>query len=307
MISKIIVENFQSHKHSELELSEEVNAIIAPSNEGKSSLFRAIELVRTNRPLGEEYISWGTGDCYVTIKTKEGNLITRKKTKDSNEYIINKTSYKSFGASPPQQVQETLNIKDINYQSQSDRHFLLPPFYSAGQIASILNEVIGIDDIDRVRKYLKEKENEANRELKESKTNLTKIKKAKELFKDIGEHELIINTAEMLETDIVLNRKKYKQLIGLLQSISSIRVKIIALNRITSLEKNLLKAEKRNAIIQELIKKQKQLIILKEKIEEQRETIKQKSKTVSTLQKEIKITMPKICPLCGRSNKYAKI
>ena len=83
MIKKIIIENYQSHKKTIIELNTGVNAFIGDSDSGKSAAMRAINWVNSNRPLGEGFISdWSEG-CQVTIET-ETDIIIRKKTKSFN-------------------------------------------------------------------------------------------------------------------------------------------------------------------------------------------------------------------------------
>ena len=44
-IKKIILQNFQSHKYSIVELDEQLNVIVGPSDSGKSAIIRALKWV----------------------------------------------------------------------------------------------------------------------------------------------------------------------------------------------------------------------------------------------------------------------
>ena len=58
-IDKIILENFQSHKYSELEFVEGLNAIIGSTDSGKTAIFRAIKWALYNEPQGDYFVREG--------------------------------------------------------------------------------------------------------------------------------------------------------------------------------------------------------------------------------------------------------
>ena len=55
-IKKIILENFQSHKYSVIELNEELNVIVGPSDSGKSAIIRGLKWALYNEPSGDYFI-----------------------------------------------------------------------------------------------------------------------------------------------------------------------------------------------------------------------------------------------------------
>ena len=67
MISRVCLQNFQSHEESELELSPGINVIVGSSNSGKSAIVRAMEGVRTNRPWGTSFVRRGTRGATVAL------------------------------------------------------------------------------------------------------------------------------------------------------------------------------------------------------------------------------------------------
>jgi ABC-type transporter Mla maintaining outer membrane lipid asymmetry ATPase subunit MlaF len=71
-IKKLIIENFQSHKYTEVDFSEGFNIIFGPSDYGKSAIIRALRWVLYNEPGGLNL--YGTGHplqklqwCLITI------------------------------------------------------------------------------------------------------------------------------------------------------------------------------------------------------------------------------------------------
>ena len=51
-IKKIIIDNFQSHEHTEIEFGPGLNVIVGPSDYGKSAVVRALRWVLYNEPRG---------------------------------------------------------------------------------------------------------------------------------------------------------------------------------------------------------------------------------------------------------------
>ena len=55
-LKQITLKNFQSHKDSTIQLDRGLNAIIGPSDSGKSAIIRAIKWVLYNEPSGDFFI-----------------------------------------------------------------------------------------------------------------------------------------------------------------------------------------------------------------------------------------------------------
>lgn len=148
MISQIKVKNFQSHKETTLDLHEGVNALIGLTGAGKSVVFKSLDWLFRNRPLGDEYRSWWGGDTQVEIILKEGQRIGRVRTDSENYYYIDKQKFEAFGkGSPPRPVLDLLNLSDVNFQAQTDPSFLISN--SSGEVARYLNKAAHLDIIDQ--------------------------------------------------------------------------------------------------------------------------------------------------------------
>ena len=127
MINKLRLSNFQAHKSSELEFCPGVNAITGESDEGKTSIIRALYWASQNKPSGGDFISDFSkrGECSSTIVV-DGDEITRFKNKTKNEYIVNGQAFKALGKSGvPDEVRNTLQLSELNFQNQMDSPFLL--------------------------------------------------------------------------------------------------------------------------------------------------------------------------------------
>ena len=152
MISSLILNNVQSHKHSVLLFNPGVNIIVGTSDSGKTAVIRSLKYLAFNRPLGDAMrSSWG-GETYVKVKTTEGNTIKRIEGKEKI-YQLNDLTFKAFGVTVPNEIIATLNLEDINFQYQLDPPFLLSK--SSGEIAYYFNRIARLDKIDSSQSNIK--------------------------------------------------------------------------------------------------------------------------------------------------------
>lgn len=195
-IVKVILDNFQSHGHTEIDLDDGLNIIVGESNHGKTAILRGIMWAVTNQPLGNDFIMAGQDECSVTVCYNDGTSIKRGRTmKDTGYYDIyyhddngtlQRGQYRGFTNAVPVEVANVhqmpkVNItKDIethlNVLSQLDGPFLLTesPTVKAAAIGRITGTHVidaGIKDTNKAiqanRKAIKlykadigEKENE---------------------------------------------------------------------------------------------------------------------------------------------------
>ena len=152
MITKISINNFQSHKNTELELDKGVNILIGSSNSGKTAALRALYWLKDNRPSGISNAShWIlengklNGSFNISL-TKDNNLIIRERDNKYNGYILNEDYFAALKSEVPEEIKEILNLSDVNIQKQMDAPFLLSA--SAGEVARFFNKIVKLDIID---------------------------------------------------------------------------------------------------------------------------------------------------------------
>lgn len=158
-IVRVILDNFQSHKHTEVNFDDGLNIIVGESNNGKTSILRGIMWVIDNHPLGTDFIMAGEDECKVTVCYDDGTSITRGRTRKDTGYYdvyyrdenntLQRTTYRGFTNAVPVEVANVhqmpkVNItKDIethlNVLSQLDGPFLLTesPLVKASAIGRI--------------------------------------------------------------------------------------------------------------------------------------------------------------------------
>lgn len=157
MIKNIKIKNIQSHKDSELTLCNGINAIIGSSNNGKSAILRALNWAIKNRPLGTDILlsHWAINEkgnqndeMFIQITDDVGNTLTRRRTKEDNQYIINGKELNVVKTDVPDEVNKFFRLSDTNIQCQQDSPFLLS--LSSGEVARYFNKTVKLDMIDRI-------------------------------------------------------------------------------------------------------------------------------------------------------------
>ena len=166
MISKIKIQNFQSHKDTEIELAAGVNAISGRSDNGKSAIIRALNWVVSNRPTGWSFKNFDCGEqgkTVVEVDFDSGDSLVRQKSKSINEYLLNGEIFTAIKSDVPQEVQDLLDMPDYALQTQHEPFFLLQN--SAGDVAKRLNAICGLSVIDTAFSVASKKTNHTKKEL----------------------------------------------------------------------------------------------------------------------------------------------
>ena len=197
-IKKLIIHNFQSHKHSELEFGQDLNVIVGPSDSGKTSIIRALKWVLYNEPSGDFFIREGESEVSVTIELSNNTILKRYRTKSKNGYQLItsdgiETVFEGIGTSVPQEIIDITGISKmlldgdhsnaINLGEQLEGPFLLSEKTSTR--ANAIGRLVGVDIIDEaLREVLRDIRN----------LNLTKNSKEEsieELNNNIKEYDYI--------------------------------------------------------------------------------------------------------------------
>lgn len=197
-LESVRVFNFQSHENTFVKLSKGMNVFWGTSDHGKSSIIRGIRWVVLNRPSGDDFRKHNTEETEVIIEL-EDCLVERRKSKSKNEYEINYEDHgsvlKALRSAVPEDISSALNISEANIQQQHEIYFLIDK--SPGQRSKILNEVAGLEVMDKVLKKTNSdiKINNVNitalnNDLKEYQTNISDLERIKEADKFLRKLEL---------------------------------------------------------------------------------------------------------------------
>ncbi len=154
MLNSLTLKNFQAHVDSYLEFSPGVNVIIGESDEGKSSIIRAIQYLTQNRPTRNNFKHRYTKDPMHIIGVFDDNKIVRTKSKAINTYTINNGEpFKALKTEVPDEVSAIIKMTSTNIQSQDDAYYMLS--MKPGQIAKKINKVVDLDIMHEVLKSIK--------------------------------------------------------------------------------------------------------------------------------------------------------
>ncbi|WP_350345033.1 AAA family ATPase [Proteinivorax tanatarense] len=184
--------NFQSHTNSVLKFHKGVNVITGPSDQGKSSIIRALRWVLYNQPKGGDIIHYGQSHCSVTVTLDDGTSVTRERRRNSNRYVIEKdgerNEYSSVSSEILKIVQGVLKITPVFLDKDQKPEIniarqLEPPFLLSGTgslRAKAIGTIVGVHFIDAASrsvsgniKELSSKLNYKDEELKNLNEQLT--------------------------------------------------------------------------------------------------------------------------------------
>lgn len=224
-IKKIVIENFQSHQYSEIELTPGLNVVVGPSDHGKSAIIRAIKWVLFNEPKGNEFIKHGANYCKVMIEISNGYKIIREKSPTKNRYtVINLDGetniYEGFGHEVPDEVKKAHGIvkvvmdidKDIclNIGEQLESPFLISETGVAK--AKAVGRLTGVHIIDRaIRETLADIKRESQIEYK-CKKEIEELNNKLKMYENLDELREKIEKREEVLKKIEENMQKLKEL-----------------------------------------------------------------------------------------------
>lgn len=242
MIKSIRVQNCQSHKDTFLKFDSGVNVIVGDTDSGKSALMRSLRYALWNRPSSKALISHWGGVLQVELKLDNDTIIRKSDSKEI--YLLNDLEFHSFGTKVPEEIEKVINMNEINSQEQIDSFFLLTE--SPGYVASYLNKIANLEQIDSTIKSIKKELNETNRLIEHQSTDLKKKEAELKSFDFLSEFKKELSVADELQSEI---------------SVSEVHINV--------LEKSIAKLSEINNAIDE----KRELLLLKPDIDAALETI----------------------------------
>lgn len=227
VIDSILLENFQSHPKTELDLHPGVNAIIGASDKGKSATIRALRWCAYNEPSGTAHISdWiktkkgaiQAGErCAVTVR-KGSSVVTRYRDTESNGYTLGASSYTAIGADVPEQIKEALGLGEVNLQLQMDSPFLISE--SAGEVARFFNRAIKLEEIDKALTVSEAKKRESNASIRTLETQLSEAQAKLETYGWVERAEDLLADVEVCQAKLAEETDREERLENALKQLS---------------------------------------------------------------------------------------
>jgi len=194
MIESLRLRNCQSHKDSLLEFHSGLNVLVGDTDAGKSAIIRGLDKVINNNTPSKELISHWGGTLSLSTKVDDVTITLINDGKDS--YKLNNTKFSAIGSKVPEEIQQVFNMSDINLQDQGTYFFLLNE--TSGYVATYLNKIANLGQIDSTTKSIKSELNETKRSIEYDKKNLSEKEKTLESYSFLAQLELELKEAESL-------------------------------------------------------------------------------------------------------------
>lgn len=310
-LKSVDIENFQSHEKTHIDFSDGLNIVVGESNSGKTSVFRLIDWVIDNSPLGTDFIMTGKNYCKGVLTYDNGTIIERYRTlKDTGYYKITAynditgqfetTEYKGFTNNIPVEVMNahqtpkisiTKNIEThLNIMNQLERPFLITE--SPNEKAVAIGRITGTNVVDKAiennvaeiasdkkiyKKYLKDKVDAEKEMALIPHDNLQKLK----VFYTKANAKIVIMQQLINKQQDLLNNKNSFE-----SSINYYKGEIAKKEIIVANKSNIIDAENQMQITQRMIALVKSYEQCKVSINNSKEIIK-KCKSIVKHKKQI--------------------
>ncbi len=217
-ISKLILENFQSHKYTVLDFTKGLNSIVGPTDSGKTAIFRAIKWALYNEPQGDYFVREGENETSVTLYFTNGIRVKRYRKKSKNGYELTYPDnqnlvFEGFGNKVPEEIVEATGIRKISLTPSEDRSLNMAeqldgPFLlseTPALKASAIGKLVDADVIDYALVELNADLRTKNRDLKNEEEALDQIGKELETYEYLVDLELIIDKVDNIR-DIIKDK-----------------------------------------------------------------------------------------------------
>ncbi len=222
MLRKIILEDFMSHRHTELDLAEGLTVLTGPNNCGKSAVVAALQILSTNGRT-THVMRHGAKLCRITVETDDGHTVIWERKNNTVKYTLNGEDIHRVGSTTPDSLHDLLRLDrveadtgktkqeyDIHFGEQKSPIFLLgetgsraASFFASSSDASRLVEMQ-----HRHRSNLRERKSEVKRLTTERQNNEKRLEK----FEPLDRIAESVDHAESLQKEVESTEKRIQNL-----------------------------------------------------------------------------------------------
>lgn len=275
-ITKIVLENFQSHEYTVIDCSPKLNVFIGRSRQGKTAIERALSWIyEDDFKNSRRLIKKGKVFAKATIYLSNGYIISRiveRKKNGVNGYSIynpykNVTEENNTKILPV--VQEILGFTSLNigtkssvplnFLKQGEGWFFIGKGYSSPDRAKIMGGIYGTHYADAVLKDLESKDKKFDQELKLKKKDLEAIDKNIAQFDHLPKIEQEIKRKEVLLKKILELRDKRDKIIEVVDRKKEISAKIEKLEKIVDRLSTLDECKKKLELLKSKVEKKQKV------------------------------------------------
>lgn len=236
-ITKIVLENFQSHKYNEFNLDKGLNVFVGETRQGKSAILRAFYWVYENKPSGKSFIKRGELYAKVSIYLSDGTIVSRfvedkKGGKNGYEITYPDGTTETGNTKLIDKVQKILGFNNfyidqklslpVNFYKQGESWYLIGNNHSSTDKARIIGALAGTNNADAIIRDLdtentrqlvsykasKQRSEEITKEI-ESLEYLDSLKDSLEKIESLIEK---YNLLQIKKESLELNKEKFKRL-----------------------------------------------------------------------------------------------
>ncbi|MEI3892133.1 MULTISPECIES: metallophosphoesterase [unclassified Bacillus (in: firmicutes)] len=248
-ITKMVLENFQSHENTTLEFSKGLNLFTGESGQGKSAVIRAFAFIFENFGRNpRRFIKKGADFARVTIHLSTGYVISRiveKSKSGKNGYEIYNPkdgSVESTNTKGLSLVQEILgfnklnidtdNDVPINFMKQGTSWFFVGDGYTSSERAKIVGSIYGTHYADAVIRDLEGDLKKYNKQIETADKELKIIQEGIDSFDHLPQTHMQITELEKLSEEVNVLMAKKEKIATLLKEQELIDNKISELNNV---------------------------------------------------------------------------
>ena len=117
MLRRITLQNFMSHKHTVIELSEGLTVLTDPNNCGKSAIVAALQILATNST-STHVVRHGEKECTITAETDDGHVLCWNRKRGKISYTLNGEDVHRLGRSEvPAELQTLLKLPTVETEA----------------------------------------------------------------------------------------------------------------------------------------------------------------------------------------------
>lgn len=338
---KIEITNFQKWKHLNIDFTDGVNCIIAPTDSGKSAIIRALCWVLFNknyknlrRKDKNNEVSASTSVKLTIEHENETFIVERYVDNKTNYYKFNDEVFKALNKKVPDKIQKLFSVSDINVQTQFDPPFLITS--TSGDISKLINEMIGLEEMDAMEQQVNSEMKACLSEEKNLETTISSTQydlssfvllsdfesdynKASSLYQKIADNDqelrkiaLNVSNIASINSTLSLIRTKtqeeecFHSIGAMLKSVQESKEQLDRLRKLTTIlsQKNITIPD--SSFLDEKYNKLKQVVTTKNTIQKLVEHIAAINKDMKVCSERLKLTEDalseiKVCPTCGRA------
>ena len=312
-ITEIIVHNFQSHKHTEVKLSQGLNIFVGENDQGKTALAkRAIQWCLFNEPQGNDFVRFKENGktnkkgeperenlCYVTIRFDNGVEVTRKREKGKNYYqLVDETgevfNFESFGNTVPEEIQRAIGVMklkvdddiqlNLNIIGAKDRSLI---YESNNYKSKVIGSFAGTNVIDVTIRGIQADMRNISADIKTIEKDIEEIDKEIAEMGDMEKKEEIIDQIDNLYFSLSEELFLKEELLHLNQSIKERKTAILKDKEVVERLKGLEELEGKLQEFESLVNEAEKLMTLRNRLTHIHNRINERKKVIEEAKKVI--------------------